>query len=92
MNWTKSMAACATMACAAMACAADAHRFLYSDFMNRKIVYVDEANRDAYKEAFLPEVAFDLTRCGAEVNALEDFQGPETLADVACVNDSHTEA
>ena len=65
MNWTKSMVACATMACAAMACAADAHRFLYSDFMNRKIVYVDEANRDAYKEAFLPEVAFDLTRCGA---------------------------
>ena len=50
--------------CAAMACAAGAHRFIYSDFMTRKIVYVDEAKRDAYKEAFLPEVAFDLTRCG----------------------------
>ena len=42
----------------------DKRRFLYSDFMNRKLVYVDEANPDAYWEAFLPEVAFDLTRCG----------------------------
>jgi len=39
-------------------------RFMYSDFMNRKIVYIDEANPAAYWEAFLPEVAFDLTRCG----------------------------
>lgn len=39
-------------------------RFLYSDFMNRKLVYVDEANEAAYWEAFLPEVAFDLTRGG----------------------------
>lgn len=41
-----------------------AHRFLYSDFMNRKLVYIDESNPAAYWEAFLPEVAFDLTRCG----------------------------
>jgi hypothetical protein len=39
-------------------------RFLYSDFMNRKLVYVDEANPSAYWETFLPEVAFDITRCG----------------------------
>ena len=39
-------------------------RFLYSDFMNRKLVYVDESNPSAYWEAFLPEVAFDITRCG----------------------------
>jgi len=39
-------------------------RFLYSDFMNRKLVYVDEANPAAYWEDFLPGVAFDLTKCG----------------------------
>ena len=42
MNWAKSIVA-GCVACAAMACAADAHRFLYSDFMNRKVVYVDES-------------------------------------------------
>ena len=65
MNLFKNVITCC-VAYAAMACAATdsvAHRFLYSDFMNRKIVYVDEAKKDAYKEAFLPEVAFDLTRC-----------------------------
>ena len=65
MNLFKNVITCC-VAYAAMACAATdsvAHRFLYSDFMNRKIVYVDETKKDAYKEAFLPEVAFDLTRC-----------------------------
>ena len=66
MNWERKMILCC-VACVAMACAAAdsvAHRFLYSDFMNRKVVYVDEANRNAYKEVFLPEVAFDIMRCG----------------------------
>ena len=43
---------------------ADKRRFLYSDFMNRKLVYVDEANPDAYWEAFLPAIAFDISRGG----------------------------
>ncbi len=66
MNWTKNMIA-GCVACVAVACVAEVgagtHRFLFSDFMNRKVVYVDESNRNAYKETFLPEVAFDLTRC-----------------------------
>ena len=44
MNLFKNVITCC-VAYAAMACAATdsvAHRFLYSDFMNRKIVYVDE--------------------------------------------------
>ena len=39
-------------------------RFLYSDFMNRKLVYVDEGNPAAYWEAFVPEIAFDISRAG----------------------------
>lgn len=42
----------------------DCRRFLYSDFMNRKLVYVDESNPAAYWEAFLPEIAFDISRAG----------------------------
>ena len=43
---------------------ADCRRFLYSDFMNRKLVYVDEGNPVAYWEAFVPEIAFDISRAG----------------------------
>ena len=42
----------------------ECRRFLYSDFMNRKLVYVDEGNPAAYWEAFLPEIAFDISRAG----------------------------
>lgn len=43
---------------------ADKRRFIYSDFMNRKLVYVDEGNPAAYWEAFMPEVCFDITLAG----------------------------
>ena len=39
-------------------------RFLYSDFKNRKVVYIDESNESATWEASLPAVAFDITRYG----------------------------
>ena len=61
-------------ASAALSCVA-AHKFLYSDFMNRKIVHVDESDANAYKEAFLPEIAFDLTRCGQDKVVVAQRQG-----------------
>lgn len=46
-------------------------RFLYSDFMNRKLVYVDESNPAAYWEAFVPEICFDITRTGNRMYAAQ---------------------
>ena len=62
------------VASAALSCVA-AHKFLYSDFMNRKIVHVDESDAAAYREAFLPEIAFDLTRCGQDKVVAAQRQG-----------------
>ena len=50
-------------------------RFLYSDFKNRKIVYVDEANESATWEAALPEWSFDITRHGLNRLLVAQSQG-----------------